>query len=153
MTTTGNERAAALKDRFQTATAPRVPRKPLRCVARFIASGPQCARRSREKRSLTEWEIHRKLERFKLHQIQCHLDGWSWPVAAAAQELEILLRAGIRPSRNLMRAFTSGNTDLGVVSRGCSAEEELDEYDTRWANYFYQRFRDEYARKFYGVKP
>lgn len=124
----------------------------LQRARRFIARGPQCARRSRKKRTLTEWQIERKIERFKLYQIHQRLDGWTGPEAAAVQALEILLRAGIRPSRNLTHAFTSGNTDLGVVSKGRKVEEFEGEFEEkqRWANYFYQRFRNEYARAFYG---
>jgi hypothetical protein len=127
-----------------------------RKLARFIARGPQCARRSRKKRTLTEWQIKRTIERFKLWQIQKLLDGCTWPEAAAVvQELEILLRAGIRPSRHLTDAITYGDTDLGLVSKGHN-EEEFEEEDwhegwaQRWANYFYQRFRNEYAEVFYG---
>ena len=81
----------------------------------FWRRGLQVVRRSRNKRALTEWEIQRKLERFRLYQIETQLDGLSkWEEAEAdVNALRTLLRAGIRPSRCTMDRLVYGPLRLG----------------------------------------
>jgi hypothetical protein len=142
----------AAKSRFKT--GPRVNLLP-RSAKRL---GSQAVRRSRNKRFLTEWEIQRKIERFRLHQIQLSLDGWDWLDAqSAVQALETLLRARVRPARKTLR-FRHCDPEHEYVLEFCSGESEhfalcFARY-MRWFAELEERdtsYRDEYARKFYGV--
>ena len=103
----------------------------------------QAVRRSRKKRVLTEWEIQRKLKRFRLHQIQAVLDGEWWHEKPTLNALETLLRAGIRPARRQMPSVRSvSDRFTHMFTQREAAREERD-----------ISYRDDYARAFYGEKP
>jgi hypothetical protein len=107
----------------------------------FPKGAAQSIRRSRSKRALTECEIQRKLERFRLYQIQSTLDGGKWTEAEAdVTALQTLLRAGIRPTRRMMSWLVVGDLPISI----CEWSADLDEKDVS--------YRDEYSQNFYPDK-
>ena len=116
--------------------------------------------------TLTEWQIQRKLARFKLHQIQKRLDGLAWksnmmwnadgldwmtsppqenPEGDELSALETLLHAGVKQSRRVMNGIQGMSPCHVFVSQLLPTAQRREEKDIS--------YRDEYARKFYGVKP
>jgi hypothetical protein len=123
--------------------------------------GVQRVRRSWKKRALSDWEIQRKIERFRLFKIDLTLDGipgpdrWHlWP-DVSVQSLELLLRAGIRPGRGgpgpLFQAATAA---LDGMSSPLIFEHASRLTSEDWlSNLLREAMQHEYAQKFYGVKP
>lgn len=114
----------------------------VRAKSRWLCNrSSQCARRSRKKTRLTEWQIQRRLERFRLHQVEVTLEAGTPLREDSLKKLETLLRAGIRPSRGLMDAidYNWGSRDLRLYVEWFAALEEKD-----------VSYRNDYARKFYA---
>jgi hypothetical protein len=94
---------------------------------------------------MTEWQIQRKLERFKIWQLENLLDGKNWiEPERDVKALDTLLRAGIKPSRRVMNRLVfceAGHVDR-LVSRIIARAEERTERNVS--------YRRRYAQKFYG---
>jgi hypothetical protein len=110
-------------------------------------------RKQRKLCKLTEWQIQRKLERFKLHQVQNRLDGLQWkakfttersPDSEELNNLETLLRAGVRQSQRVMNGLCLQSPCEKFVSELVASAQRREEQGVS--------YRQEYARKFYGVK-
>lgn len=109
--------------------------------------------RQRRTCKLTEWQIRRKLERFKLHQLEGQLDGDFWQAApgnpsVAGQQLTALatlLRAGVRQSRRVMNGIQCQYPFDRFVSMLLASAQKRDERNVS--------YRDDYSVKLLRVKP
>jgi hypothetical protein len=114
----------------------------------------------RKVRALTEWQIQRRIERYKGHLAEMCLYGGAATRACvrdhakdAVRAVETLLRAGVVPSRGMMGPFPP---EEGPVSSIIA--QTLSPVWRKVAKYEFHSeanisYRAEYSMRFYGVRP